>query len=145
MTTIGRPSIYHPSMGMKAVELMTMGASKIEVCAVLGISADTLYDWCDKQSDRYKPEFSRAIEHGVLLAQAWWERQGRENLINTKFNTGLWSKNMVCRFRKHWTETIRNENQHQHLDYNGNPVDPVFQVKVVHARNQNDGSLSSSV
>lgn len=96
---VGRPTKYNLSMGEKAIELMAEGASKIEVAVGLGISRETLYDYCNKY-----PEFSDAIKKGESLSEGWWTRQGRINLHNRDFNTGLWFINMKNRFG--WRDKI---------------------------------------
>lgn len=77
------------------IDLMTEGASLAEVAADLGVSRATLTKW---QDDDTKPEFVAAVKRGVELSQAWWERLGRTELWNSKFNHGLWYMNMKNRF-----------------------------------------------
>ena len=85
---------------------MNQGASKHEVAAELGISFQTLNEWSKEGGEYYNPVFSEAIKKGELLSRCWWEKQGRINLENNKFNTPLWSKNMNCRFRGDWSEKL---------------------------------------
>ena len=94
---MGRPTKYKPEMCKTVVELMSEGASQYEVLATLGISEDTFYRW-KKENE----EFSESVERGKLLSQAWWERMGRVNLENTKFNYRGWYMNMKNRFQ--WTD-----------------------------------------
>lgn len=93
----GRPTKYDPAMCEKVVELMSVGASKIEVSAEIGITSETLYDYCEKH-----PEFSDAVKRGEQLSAAWWERHGRQNLDNKEFNATLWYMNMKNRFK--WSD-----------------------------------------
>jgi transposase len=96
----GRPSKYNPDMCAKVVEMMTIGCSMVEVAAELGVCFDTVHEWRNVY-----PDFSEAIRKGELLSQAWWEKNGRVNLENTRFNTALWTKNMAGRFAKNgWGE-----------------------------------------
>lgn len=94
----GRPSKYREEMLPKIVDLMKDGASLIEVEAMLGISGETLYDWCDKKSPRYKPKFSEAVNEGVRLSYAWWEHEGRTALRDKDFSYTGWYMNMKNRF-----------------------------------------------
>lgn len=98
----GRPSKYRPEMCAKVVELMREGASKIEVCAELDISNDTLYDWCNPASPRFIKEFSDSIKRGEGLSHAWWEKMGRKFLVESKDSDKLnytgWYMNMKNRF-----------------------------------------------
>lgn len=98
MTTItakklGRPTKYSPKLLPVILVLMSNGASKTEVAAELGISRETLYEWCKEY-----PEFSDTIKKGLQLSQAWWEKQGRTNLDNRSFNYAGWYMNMKNRF-----------------------------------------------
>jgi hypothetical protein len=105
---LGRPTDYRPEYCEKIIEIMREGASAVEFCAEIGIHKDTLYEW-----NKFHPAFTDAFMRARLLCQAWWERQGRENLTDTseymggssKFNDRLWNKNMACRFKDDWVET----------------------------------------
>lgn len=94
--SMGRPSKYTDDMPDRVIELMTEGASLAEVAADLGVDRKTLQRWSEDEDG--KPEFCRAIKRGVELSQAWWERLGRTELWNSKFNHGLWYMNMKNRF-----------------------------------------------
>ena len=97
------PSKYRPEMAETVIELMSQGASKFEVAAELGISTETIYEWCE----RYEV-FSDAIKKGEQLSQAWWENIGRKYLVEhhmgDRLNTALWFINMKNRFS--WRDTI---------------------------------------
>jgi len=93
----GRPTKYNPEMLPKIIELMKEGASKVEVCAELDISNETLVQWCDPNGRYYIPEFSETVKRGVELSKAWWLRQGRINLMNKDFSATLFYMNMKNR------------------------------------------------
>ena len=93
----GRPTKYRSEMCLILEELMSEGASQFEVIAELGICEDTFYRW--KQEN---DEFSESVARGRVLSQAWWERIGRLNLENTKFNYWGWYMNMKNRFN--WSD-----------------------------------------
>jgi hypothetical protein len=107
----GRPSDYRPEYDKKIIEVMQEGASLVEFCAEIGVCRDTPYEWAEKHES-----FSYAFTRARLLCQAWWEKQGRENLSDTfmdgsgkKFNDRLWNKNVSCRFRDDWTDNKPDE------------------------------------
>jgi hypothetical protein len=96
-TKQGRPTKYRSEMCAILEEMMREGASQIEVMAEIDITEDTFYRW-----KRENVEFSESVARGKLLSQAWWERIGRVNLENTKFNYRGWYMNMKNRFQ--WTD-----------------------------------------
>lgn len=100
----GRPTDYRPEFCQKVIDLGSEGASVVEMAAELGVHRDTIYGWAETI-----PEFSYAFTHARLCCQAWWERQGRTNLMTQGFNSSLWSKNMGCRFKGDWTEKTQTE------------------------------------
>ena len=102
----GRPTEYKPEYCEAIIELMRDGRSIYEVAAELGVAKKTLYNWADAHE-----EFLHAKRLGEELSQAWWERQGRENLINRyqsdSLNASLWYMNMKNRFG--WRDKIEQE------------------------------------
>lgn len=94
---MGRKSKYDPSMLAKIESLMSEGAGINEIAPEIGLSRETIYKWCNTDSDIYNKEFADMIEHGKELCLAWWERQGRINLENKEFNSTLWYMNMKNR------------------------------------------------
>lgn len=95
---MGTYSKYHPDMCSTVVELMKEGASIVEVSAELGIHRDTFYEWINEKGDYYQSEFALAVSEGKALSQAWWEKNGRINLENPRFNYTGWYMNMKNRF-----------------------------------------------
>jgi hypothetical protein len=107
---MGRPSVYSKAMLPKILALMKSGASKVEVAVELGISRDTFYRW-----EKEHVEFSDTIKEGAWISQAWWEKQGRENLMNKGFNNTLWYMNMKNRFG--WTDSPRPDDEIAKLEW----------------------------
>ena len=94
-----------PGWKTKILEMMSNGAGECEVVAeIIGSSYRA---WLRLQEE--DKEFRKVVQFGRVLAQAWWERRGRENLESRYFQTGLWSMNMKNRFG--WTDrqTIEHE------------------------------------
>jgi hypothetical protein len=89
---------YDSAMDMVVITHMSKGAGLAEVAAELGISRDTLYEWCKKEGDYYKPTLSDAIKRGKELSEAWWTSEGRKSLRDKNFNSTLWYMNMKNRF-----------------------------------------------
>lgn len=89
---------YEPRHCQLVVDLMSVGASKTEVAAEIGISRRTLGRW-----EKDIPEMSEALEIGLTLAEAWWEQKGRKSLDNKIFKEALFFMHMRNRFG--WTNS----------------------------------------
>lgn len=74
------------------------GMSIKEVCAEFGITAAAHATF--KKDDA---AYSKAIDEGISFAEAWWMKQGRENLQNKGFNVGIYAFQMKNRFK--WRDT----------------------------------------
>ncbi len=97
-------SKYDPKMIKKIDPLMSEGASLNELCAELNITKETLNQWLKVDGPYYKGDkFYNAVQHGRMLSEVWWEKQGRLNLKNKEFNATLWYMNM--KNRHGWRDT----------------------------------------
>lgn len=95
----GRPSLYDPSwMLVVTICLMGDGASKVELVAALGISEESLSQWCKADGEYYKPIFHAVIKLGERLSAGWWQRVGRKHLGDKEFSYTGWYMNMKNRF-----------------------------------------------
>ena len=96
----------------EALELYKAGASDTEIKAtVLDISDDLWYRLIKEE-----PTFSGAIKRGRGLAQSWWEKNGRSNLENQKFNPTLWYMNMRNRYK--WADRHDHTTDGEKIEYN---------------------------
>jgi hypothetical protein len=98
---------YDETMPSRIIELMRDGRSMTEVAAELDICFDTLSEWKKKGGKYFIQEISDAIKKGLCLSQAWWERKGREHVVekesdSEKLNHVLWYMNMKNRFK--WSD-----------------------------------------
>jgi len=89
---MARPTKYKKEFCEIVEREMNEGASKVEVCAEIGICYDTFLAWGEKHS-----EFSESIKRGEKLSEAWWLKMGRKNLENGKFSYTGWYMNMKNR------------------------------------------------
>ena len=100
--TAGRPKegLYTlpPGWYNDILSLYQMGASDVEIKALI-------YQWRDTFSNdlwnrwmEEEPEFSQTIKKGKELSAAWWEKQGRTNLKDKEFSYTGWYMNMKNRF-----------------------------------------------
>lgn len=110
----GQPTKYDPAILEGFEDRFRKGQSILEVAVDLGVTRQTLYNWAKDHE-----EFFDALTRAREVSQAWWEKQGRENLsdheeydaetkISTKdkFNDRLWTINVSRRFRTDWAERI---------------------------------------
>ena len=83
------------------LELYTEGASDVEIKALIYQKSEN----CNCSNDLWarwitdEPIFSETITRGKALSAAWWEKHGRSNLYDLKFNHRLWDINMRNRFK----------------------------------------------
>lgn len=101
---MARPTKYDPTKNKAVIELMSEGASIVEVAGLLDVARSTIYEWCDPDSEQFIAEFSDTIKKGLDASQIWWEKQGRKNLENKDFNYTGWYMNMKNRFRDDWKD-----------------------------------------
>lgn len=94
-----RPSKYDPAFCDRVLELGAQGMSKVEIAMDLGVCRKTIDNWAAQF-----PDFLRAITHAKDAEQAWWERQGRENVTKPVFQASMWSRSMAARFPDDWRE-----------------------------------------
>ena len=106
---LGRPSAYLPEYCERVIELGREGMSVVEMAAEIGVHRETL----EENWPAANPAFSEAFTHARQLSQAWWERQGRVNLLLAPgvgtFNGSVWSRSMAARFPKDWREKSTTE------------------------------------
>lgn len=86
------------------IKLYSKGASSVEVKALLyrwvgSFSNDLWGRWLEEDE-----EFSETIKKGISLSNSWWEKEGRTNLQNSKFNYTGWYMNMKNRFK--WRDRL---------------------------------------
>lgn len=80
-----------------AHRLYRAGAGNTEVYVRLGLTERTFYNLLKRDK-----VFKKAIDQGKKLSLAWWEKKGRKNLHNNKFNTTLFKFMMSAKFG--WSE-----------------------------------------
>ena len=109
---MGRPKktidILPDNWETEIIDLYEVGASDVEIKAYLAKSCGSFSNdlW-----DRFLAEieiFSQTIKKGKLLSNAWWEKQGRENLKDKSFSPVLWYMNMKNRFG--WRDEKKDNN-----------------------------------
>ena len=94
----------HP---MQFVELARGGMSEVEIAAEIGVSVHTLRGWSEKFS-----EFNSAYEIGQALHEAWWLKQGKDNLDNRGYNVGLFK--FLTGNKLGYSDKMESKNLHVH-------------------------------
>lgn len=103
---VGRPSKYDPKYCIQALKFMAKGYSKDVVAAKLGISRDTLYEWC-----KIHPEFSDTIKVGEAKSLLFWEKTGIDGMMGKikGFRPAVWIFVMKNRFG--WRDVVEIEDK----------------------------------
>lgn len=65
---------YRKAMDKRAYNTLAMGLSKASLAAELKIARDTIYDWCDKDSTRFKASFSDSVQRGEDAGFSMFEK-----------------------------------------------------------------------
>lgn len=104
--TMARPKKVISLSNEQILELMSNGASIVEVAAEIGVNRDTIYERCNPDSPTYDKEFSDTIKKGRELCEAWWMKEARTALKDKQFNATLWYMNMRNRFGWHDNQKI---------------------------------------
>jgi hypothetical protein len=101
----GRPKVQLSELWegwhVEILDLYKEGASDVEIRALIcdktggqvRCSNDLWGRWMKEEI-----EFSETVKMGKLLSEAWWQKKGRTNIEESKFNSTLWYMNMKNRF-----------------------------------------------
>ena len=100
------PSVWTKQMSRRIETLFDQGGSIAEVCREMGVSRNTFKTW-RTSGDSQKSSFRDVVTMGLEASEAWWLRQGRENIDNRSFNNNLWALNMVNRWS--WNSNKKEE------------------------------------
>lgn len=111
---MARPSKYARAWNKSTIpaveELFRNGGSIVEACQIMGIGRETFYRW---MKDPTKTSFRSKMEANLMASEAWWLRQGRENIGNRQFNATLYNLNMVNRFKWNSAQTEQTRIVHE--------------------------------
>src|SRR3989344_3072114 len=97
----GRPSKYDSKYCDLAIKMMKKGHSKQSVAGEIGISRDTLYEWCQIHED-----FSDSIKTGEAKSRYYWEKIGMDGMLGKVkgFRPVVWIFIMKNRFG--WRDNV---------------------------------------
>lgn len=95
----GRKTLYKPEYDDSVIEWGAQGKSLVWMCAELGISRQTIWDW-----RKANPSFDEAMHIARAKSQQWWEDIGQENINTMGFQCSVWGKSMSARFPEDWRE-----------------------------------------
>jgi len=108
MTDLQLMSIYDPvKHPMLYIECSRAGMSEVEIAAQMEVSTPTIKAW----STRYA-EFNSAFEIGKGMQEAWWLTEGKDNLDNRNYNTGMFK--FLTGNKIGYSEKIESKNLHVH-------------------------------
>ena len=100
------PTVWTTIMKRRVETLFDQGASIAEVCREMGVSRNTFKTW-RTSVDSQKSSFRDVVTMGLEASEAWWIRQGRDNIDIRSFNNNLWALNMVNRWS--WNSNKKEE------------------------------------
>jgi len=109
-------TIWTPIMSRRIEGLFDQGGTLVEASRLMGINRSTFNRWL-KGTDKEKQNFREVVDVGKEASEAWWIRQGRENLDTRGFNHGLWLMNMVNRFG--WTSSHSRKDEKKEVQHSG--------------------------
>ena len=66
---MARPTKYDPSKNQAVIDLMSEGASIVEVAGLLDVRRETIYDWINSEHPSYQKEFSETYTRVAKDAQ----------------------------------------------------------------------------
>ena len=96
----GRPTKYDAKLCKLLPAMFANGESVSEVCAELGITKETFFQW-----EKLHPDFSDSYKKGKELSEAWWAKLGRSGAMGrAKIQPATWIFNMKNRFG--WTDRV---------------------------------------
>lgn len=104
---MSRPTKYDEKYCEMLIEHMAEGYSFESFGGIIEVNEDTLYEWV-----KVHPKFSDSKSIGTQKSMVWWEKIGRQGMINEIpfFNDRIWRLNMINRFRSKWSDGTKNEN-----------------------------------
>ena len=108
------PALWDLKMKRRLESLFDRGGTLIEAAREMGVSRSTLNKWVNS-TDKQKESFRETVKIGKEASEAWWIRQGRENLETRGFNHGLWLMNMVNRFG--WTSSHSKKEEKREIEH----------------------------
>jgi len=99
---------FDPAMHpMQYIEFSRMGYSDVEIAAEFEVGVGTMRGWAEKFLD-----FNTAFEIGQAMYEAWWLHEGKRNLDNRGYNTGLYK--YLTGNKLGYSDKIESKNLHVH-------------------------------
>jgi hypothetical protein len=119
----GRPAIYRAEFCGMLIAHMQNGGSFPTFAAEVPCSIETIYDWSDPKSDRFKPDFSEARKTGESFLMKHDEMIGKLGMTGKfkSFGQAAWIFTMKNRYPKHY----RDRQETIVTDPDGNPIQPM--------------------
>lgn len=93
--------MYTPDLAARFYEACLLGKSVKEIASEFLVRTETIYKWA---RDEDKPEFKEAYELGMQAAEVFFEKMGRDNLVEAKpyFRESLFK--FITGVRFNWSE-----------------------------------------
>lgn len=105
------PTKFNPAVHpLSFIELSRNGLSDVEIAAEFEVGIETVRTWADTYE-----EFAVAWEIGAAMYEAFFLREGRRNLSNTRFNTSLFK--FLTGNKLGYTEKIESKNFNANVNH----------------------------
>ena len=104
------PTKFNPAVHpLSYVDMARHGLSDVEIAAQFEVSMETLANWCETFM-----EMASAYEIGQAMYEAYFLREGRRNLQNTRFNTSLFK--FLTMNKLGYSDKVETKNQNQNMN-----------------------------
>lgn len=105
----GRPTKYKDEFPQMLYEHMKGGLSFESFGGVAEVSETALHKWKNPNSPFFHKEFLQSYKKGLTASLMHWEELGHDLVLAGQGNATAWIFNMKNRFRKLWSDTVKQE------------------------------------
>jgi transposase len=94
-------SKYNDKMAQGAIALFKEGKFITQICAELGMTRASYYNWQTKYKD-----FKNACDWGLTLSEDYWIKFAIKHILYKDFKIKIWDRIMRTQFRESWSDNF---------------------------------------